>query len=236
MPLHRKRPEDRTASWTPKRSVRLYLDDVDAVLIAMSKLGPVMVETNDFRGQVASAVELREIEGKTLGSLRLAVKDDQGDREMEATLAPIESSGTSDTRYVGTAITPREDFELAGAAQTVQQIVASRQRRLGGLYPSTESFFQSVAFVIAAIGTIVGVAGNGTTTRIVGACFGVAALAALLGAAIWGRNPRPSGLVVLAFRSDAPTFWERNRTAILIGLATNALVGAGFFLLGRWAS
>jgi hypothetical protein len=47
------------------------------------------------------------------------------------------------------------------------------------------------------------------------------------------KNPRPKGTVVLAYRIEAPTWWDRNRTALGISLATNVAVAILFFLIGR---
>jgi hypothetical protein len=49
-------------------------------------------------------------------------------------------------------------------------------------------------------------------------------------AAITGEE---SSVIVPRYRSEAPTFWERHNAAIVISLATNIVVAAIFFLLGR---
>ena len=52
--------------------------------------------------------------------------------------------------------------------------------------------------------------------------------------ALFGTNRTPSGVTVLAYRSDAPTWWEQNRSAVILSLVTNAVVGVIFFALGIW--
>lgn len=56
----------------------------------------------------------------------------------------------------------------------------------------------------------------------------------LIKRALIGPNPYPLATVVLAFRSEAPSWWEQNRTQVYLGLLTNAVVGVAFFILGLW--
>ncbi|HEY5266245.1 MAG TPA: hypothetical protein VIJ40_05465 [Acidimicrobiales bacterium] len=57
--------------------------------------------------------------------------------------------------------------------------------------------------------------------------------ALIIGIAYFGRNPSPRGTVVLAYRADAPTWWQRNRAAATISFASSLISGIAFFLLGR---
>lgn len=62
----------------------------------------------------------------------------------------------------------------------------------------------------------------------------LAAFVAVAGRMAAGPNRAPRATIVLAYRADAPTWWERNRTPVLIGLVTNVGTGLLSFLLGLW--
>jgi hypothetical protein len=47
-------------------------------------------------------------------------------------------------------------------------------------------------------------------------------------------NPSPEAVVMLAYRSEAPTWSQRNQTQVVLGVVTNVVVGAVFFVLGLW--
>ncbi|MCA1703834.1 MAG: hypothetical protein LC808_11450, partial [Actinobacteria bacterium] len=142
-------------------------------------------------------------------------------------------------------IVPRDALDLAGAAQKVKEILTQRQARMGGWGVSSvnpEGLYRVVAIVIAvaAITTAV-LQYSGISRGDLGAAITVIAalflgLVVVCWRALRGPNSSPRATIVLAFRTEAPTWWERNRTSVLVSLATNALVGTAFFLLGLWIS
>jgi hypothetical protein len=236
MPLTRKRPEDKSQRLQPRRSVRLYLDETDEVLGVMQKFGDVRADTNDFVGVVDQASDLKAAGTKVLRSLTLHVEGD-GTRSMTVELG----------QPVGVTITPSDDLELAGAAQAVRSTIAACQTKLGGISRNAddpERAQQRVA-LFAVPGVLAIVSGliltldpenraenGGLLWTMLGVSLGLLFIAILV--ALLGANPSPSGTVLLAYRSEAPTWWQRNGTAVVLGLITNGVVGAAFFILGLW--
>jgi hypothetical protein len=230
------------------------LDDIDDLLGTMQNVGDVTADTGDFSGVIELASDLSAVGVKTLKSLVLTV-DDADARSMEVALS----------QPVRLTITPGDDLELVGAAQTARATLAARQRRLGGVsLPSDDrqehgrssdgtvlraALIGATATIAAALiaGLVavqteaVSVVNASTDDRIApeaiaGIAVGFVATPLLvwLGAALFWRNPSPSSVVVLAYRSEAPTWWERHHTEVVLGVMTNAVVGAIFFLLGLW--
>ena len=73
MPLQRLRPEDKSEVWHPRKSVRLYLDDVDDILAVLKHTDPhVAATTADFAGGIDTAEELKVTGQRTLSDLLLA--------------------------------------------------------------------------------------------------------------------------------------------------------------------
>jgi hypothetical protein len=59
VPIVRKWPKDRSERWTATNGARLYLEDVDAILVVLNKLGDVQLDTPDVTGTLANADELK---------------------------------------------------------------------------------------------------------------------------------------------------------------------------------
>lgn len=242
MPLQRLRPEDKTEVWRPRKSVRLYLDDVDEILAVLKHTDhSVAAVTPDFAGGIETAEELKTTGQRTLTDLVLAAgsKDHNVSVELKTP--------------VTVRIVPKDALDLAGASQRVQDVLSSRQERLGGWHLGSDSeWFRIVASLMIAGFTLAGTAIATTTSTagdqpegdidwaISGWLLGAAGLVLLLllslviGRKATGPNRNPRATVVLAYRLDAPTWWERNRTTVLIGLVTNVGTGLLFFLLGLW--
>ena len=230
MPLVRRRPEDKTGRWQPKKSVRLYLDDVDEILAIMRQVSDeVHAGTDDFSGTIAQADELKATGQRTIDGLDLSSENPQ--RGMWVHLR----------RPAHVRIVPRDDLGLAGAAQKVQDVLGRNQERLGGWDLTRSEVATGVLIVVSPLwlGFFLGAVLAGSGLRPLLLALAAGALAVLVFTPLrklLGRNSEPQATVVLAYRAEAPTWWERNRTAVLVGLATNAAVGAVFFLLGLWVA
>jgi hypothetical protein len=246
VPLKRIKPEDKSAFWQPKKSVRLYFDDIEAISQIMNRTGGVVATTSDFTGTMTSPQDLKVDARNRLSDCQLKFSD--GEKIIEVHL------GTP----VGIKISPSDDNALAGASAQIQTILNQSQRPFTGIETHTEKYSPIVllgflAFVIGIVMVFVSYFGTtpakhhatGTNISITakplrnvslgyygeGAALIGAAL--ILGLAYCGRNPTPRGTVVLAYRVDAPTWWKRNRVAVTISFVSSLVSGVVFFLLGR---
>ncbi len=253
--LNRKRPEDKSDQWRPRRSIRCYLDDVDEILSTVKDIGEIEVDTGDFLGVISSADELRVVDTRTLDDLTISVTSVEA--RLEVNIAP----------QAKIVLAPRDNLLLQGAAQRVQSVLRARMLRFGALNGGTTSSAWAESPLFATIGglamaaTLLGFGltlgsmstensansaataeGAGASTALsaggwVAAFFAIAtvlALALALGA--WGRfgwTSDPRGTLVVAYHDEVPSFWRQNKTAIIIGLTTNVIVGFLFFFLGQ---
>lgn len=223
MGLVRLRPEDKTSIWRPRRSVKLYLDDVDELLAVGRPLGGLIATTSDFRsdGPLVTANDLRQISQSSIN--RLVLRTESGN--LSVSLA----------EPVAVAIESHEDLTLVGARQRIVEILNDRQTPLGGLQWEIWSvvlppFLFVVAFLSITLRSQLS-AGRSFIWFFGGAVIGL--LLIIWGLGRFGNSGHPTATVILATRAEAPTWWKRNRTAVLIGLATNGVVGLAFFLIGR---
>ena len=143
MPLTRRRPEDKSERWQPRKSVRLYLDDIDEMLAVIRQVTTdVHVETEEFAGTLLTGEELKVAGRRSVDGLTL-------------------STGTTERgivvnlhRPVSVRIAPRDELGLAGAMQKVQVVLTSREKRFGGWHFGSSQFelLQLVAVGAAATG------------------------------------------------------------------------------------
>ena len=218
----------------------MYLDEIDEILAVMRSIGPVEVETEDFTGEVESAADLKTAGKELLTELKLTVRDQidgkEDERQMTATAASHGGYLSYLRTELGTMITPGDDLPLVGAERQVQETMIRAQRRFGGLAGWFGIFASYVAGVYVALVVVdVTTKWSTATAVLVGLVMGIALVTSvtLLRATV-GTNKNPSGVVLLVYRSEAPTWWHQNKTGIFISIATNVLVGIGFFLLGFW--
>jgi len=220
MPLTRRRPEDKSEWWRPKKSVRVYLDDIDALLAILHQVsGEVTADTGDFSGTITSANELRVVGQTSIDKLEL--KAERDDVQFDVWLKDP----------VMVRISPKDDIRLTGALQAVQGVMEKAHMPLGGS-PLLASGVGGpllialwIGFLFAAYYIGIAYAGPIVLAILVASAFGTRLLA---------PNRQPGVIILLTYRSEAPTWWQRNRTAVLISLATNVLTGAAFFALGLW--
>jgi hypothetical protein len=228
--LERKRPEDKSELWRSPTGVRCYLDDIDDILTVLREIGEVRAETPDFHGTIVSAAELKAAGKQQLTELTLTSKAGHG----HVTVRIGEA--------VGVVLSPRDDLVLVGAADRIRRALQRRQSKWRTLRSTNISPWLAVlgAFVALLLTSLSASqiaqalpqdSSAGSTVAIIVLVLGVFVAVTLGRAAV---TYRASGVVVLAPRAEAPTWWERHRTEIAIGLATNAVVGVLFFVLGLW--
>lgn len=227
--LTRRRPEDKSEVWHPRKSVRLYLDDVDDVLAVLQQTDPkVGVLTPDFAGHMYRADELKVTGQRTLDDLVLTAGSQDHGISVEL------------KRPVSVRIEPSDALDLTGARQKIQEVLSRSQERFGGWDVNTASNEVVGAAIsgLVLLGLLVTSQGETRTSgwlwrEALVALIPLALAAVAFGRKLTGPNKRPRATVVLAYRAEAPTWWERHHTAVTISLVTNVLVAAVFFLLGR---
>lgn len=250
MPLERKSPEDRSARWRPRKSVRLYLDELDRIIKIMEVVGsPVLADVGDFAGPIVSGDDLRIGDLERLKTCSLTAGP--ADRSIKVTIGPMAE----------VEIAAEDDLGLTGASTRVQEVLNSCRRAAGGIGNRPDGSLSIPAVLALALfltGVIVGLAvltsgGSGTSGAAVASAGSTAhtsdvlvrvlALVAVVlgvglgaGAALVGPNAYPKGIVILAYRIEAPSWWTRNGTSVIIGLVTSTIVGVFFFWLGRITS
>lgn len=252
MPLERTKPEDKSSTWRPRKSILLYFDEIDEVLAVLKQTsGTVNVDTGVFRGDIASANDLRPVGTKRLSQCVLTAERD-------------DNRITVDLGEPAGVIISSDSLELSGASAGIQSVLKPRQRNLGGIDWSANPM--GLWTGVAVLGLIIGgilfgigftYSGPATTTTTAAVAvgtppktttgketsnkafrpYGIGMLAvaflALLGGAIFGRNPKARGTIILAYREEAPTWWKANHTAVTINLGTSVVVGVVFFFIGK---
>jgi hypothetical protein len=229
VPLERKRPEDKSRRWRPKKSVRLYLDEVDEILGVLRNVNDeVRVETAEYVGKIRATSELEAISGRTLSSIKLtSLRVDTPDHEISFETDPV----------VQIYLSPSDSLELSGASQRIQEIVNQCQTRFAGSnrghgrHVVSLVFGCSVGLMAATLGTEEAT-GYGVSLILpvaIGLC-----VAWTMDRSMLALSPGPQGTIVLAYRNEAPTWCKRNKTAVGVSLATNLISGVVFFLLGKW--
>jgi hypothetical protein len=232
--------------WYPRKSVLLYLDEIAKIVALIRQTGiEITADTADFSGSLATADDLTILPNKSLTDCTIT------GRLQERSIVVSLSHPTSVT------ISPSDDLALVGASNQVQEIIRKSARTFGGptyWNRNTTSPGLGIALLLLMAGFIlfaISFSTNVTThtsksgikthetsepnshLRPYAAIpIGVGILLSL-GEATLMKNPRPKGTVVLAYRIEAPTWWDRNRTALGISLATNVAVAILFFLIGR---
>jgi hypothetical protein len=230
VPLARIRPVDRRQEWQPRRSVRLFLDDIDEMVALLAQVGEVTALTSDFGGPLTNAKDLSVLGGKATRQI-VTISTGNADRSIKV--------GAAGFAYVEQ--TPRDDLELSGAVQRIREVFDRRQRRFGG-FGLEAADWAALSIAVAALPLVavgVGSALKATqasrlTSALVITGVSILLLAALVLATMFGSTKHPRATLVLAFEADAPGWWRANRKAVLLSLVTNAAVGAVFFVLGLW--
>jgi hypothetical protein len=128
VPIVRKRPKDRSERWTATNGARLYLEDVDAILAVLKKLGDVQLDTPDVTGTLANADEVKA-EYPNRRKLHSVTVDLNG-------LPSVTVSNV-------------ENLALTGAQERVKEIILSR-RKHGLLRLKAIGIWVMTGFLIAS--------------------------------------------------------------------------------------
>jgi hypothetical protein len=204
--------------WTSRRSSRIYLDEIDQIIGVMSQIGgKVEVDHPEFAGSIASGEDLKVIGGKRATNLTLK-SFAPGDRSITFI------SGWSTTVRISRA----DDQQLYGAFVQLKEIV-----RQG------TNFFNWIAIsLVPVVGGLVNVLllGQRPFVTVAVAMSSIAVLTLVVRERLLFTSRGRAAIdhhIVLDYRADAPTWWQRNRSAVLIGLALNVVTSAAFFALGQ---
>jgi hypothetical protein len=256
--LTRKRPEDRSSTWRPRRSIRVYFDEVDEILGVLTQTGTVTADTGDFKGPVSDASDLGVAGNRELHQCSLKSETDQG------------GSITVDLGQRAEVTISSDDLTLSGASGQLQGILKPCLRKLlrpgevvaDGKFVGISGLLIFVALLCLIFGPILfgtsfssgsstptaGVSSttttlvvshnhaNGSTNhdtqRFVGIGLIFLGLLLVVGTETLGKSLEPTGVVVLAYRKDAPSWWERNKTAVFINVVTSLIVGVVLLFIG----
>jgi hypothetical protein len=128
-------------------------------------------------------------------------------------------------------VSNHQDLPCRGAAERALEVLRTARKRpfqlflLSGL-PLTLAAAACAAMLLGLFGALLGADSDS-----VGYAAGLGLLATMFAGVIHNVvRSRPA--LVQAYRSDAPTLWERQREAILIGVAINLATSVLFFVLG----
>jgi hypothetical protein len=232
MPLQRTRPEDRSLTWSAPMHVRLYLDQVDQILAAMKQLGPVRAVLPDFEGVIESGEELKTTGLERIRYLTLESGEVTGhligpDKVVDNAVRVRIEPGKRPSLVVGRS----DDPLLVGVMEQMKSAVA-RGRTL--LPWTTVGIFALLTLVVIGVGFLLitagGIEARSAESRILSSVGGVMTALVMMASL---RVTLPQSYVLVSYRADAPTWWERNSTAVIVNLVTNAIVGLLFFWLGQ---
>jgi hypothetical protein len=229
MALTRKRPEDKTERWQPRRSVRVYFDDLDAILATIRKAmddDKVLVDTGEFSGLIDGVSDLKETtSAPRIDQCNLISRHagDDGEKMISVSLGPS----------TVVSVSPFDDFRLSGAKKQLEDILNKSQRRFGG-YDFGPGWIAWVVVALVVFPVLSGLVQHSASKGLAcfaGACLGALALVIMF--CVLMKNDRPKATIILSYRQDAPTWWQQNHTAVLISLATNLVVGVTLFFIGK---
>ena len=123
---------------------------------------------------------------------------------------------------------------LGARVRLVELLNSARMRPMQLLFCREESSLPLIVFVGLAILVASGV------SRLVhhwlpwASPFAALLTLGMLAAAIWiGLTRTRKNVLVMSYRSGAPTWWEQHRWNLILGLLSNVLVAAVFLFIGR---
>jgi len=199
--------------------------DLRAIETEISAIGPVQVSSDDFEGTVASIEEFTHTGAKTLKTVKFRAENYSPGRYVDLTvLVDTESAFLSGSD---------DDHQVAGVQIKIEQILKSRQRRfivacsrtIAPLIFVGASFFFGASIVAAVL-----VKSSRASTIL---ALVVCAVLVALGLVFWAVGRFMRGEIMLELREARPTWFARNRDALVVQTIVGVvLLGVGY-LLGR---
>ena len=113
--MRRRQPKDLSDSWKPRRSLRVYLDDIEELFELLGAVGNVAAETKDFV-DIANADDLHTLdEDEDVNELLLKVSDDE------------RSASVRLGRPTEIWISARNDYEMRGVFDAMRELLTKRE-------------------------------------------------------------------------------------------------------------
>ncbi len=223
MKLQRLSREDNSRMFKIRHARIVYLETVDAILAITYRINPakaVQAKMDDFGGDILSGQSLVGLIKTEPTKLEIYTESPSG-AKFSVVL------GRTQLVRIGNAT----DLTLRGAAEDVQDLLRTASiRPLEQLPFHTLLLFGFLALLLT-FQRIIDQANSGLDGgELLWITAAYAGAMSVVAREYW-RRARTK--IILAYRSDSPTFWERHGTSVLIGLVTNVLVSAIFFLIGR---
>ena len=200
--------------------------DLRAIETEISAIGPVQVSSDEFEGTAAGIEEFTHTGAKTLKTVKFRAENYSPGRYVDLTvLVDTESAFLSGSD---------DDHQVAGVQIKIEQILKSRQRRfilacsrtIAPLIFVGASFFFGASMVAAVL---VKSSRASTTLALVVVC----AVLVALGLVFWAVGRFVRGEIMLELREARPTWFARNRDALVVQTIVGVvLLGVGY-VLGR---
>ncbi len=217
--------EDKSRKWTAGRSVRVYLDDIEELLRIGADVGGFVAESREFASSapLESAGELRVGYQRSISGLHLRSSDS--------------SVSVSIGWKSGVSVRPADDPRALGVFYEIQRILERCQvglphrvllwmnyallptPLLTGLFALSYIRFSSHLFSVSGVASALVI-------------LSVAVALSMAAFKLIAAGFRVNDSIILTSRAESPTFLERHRAEMVIGLVTNLLVGFIFFVLG----
>ena len=199
--------------------------DLRAIQTEVSAVGPVEVTSDQFSG-TAETIEdfVAESARTSLDTLKF-----RANREWKSGGEYVWASVsiTRDEAFLGGAT---DDHQVAGVLSKVEQIMRVRQRRLAARCADTAPLMMALSSPVALSAALLRSDGPG---YVVTALWSIAAtmIAGAIVTGLIGKFAR--GGISLESRDAAPTWFQKNRDAILVQLAVGLVLLVVGFALGR---
>lgn len=207
------------------RRTRLDIMDLRAIETEISAIGPVQVSSDEFEGTAASIEEFTDTGAKTLKTVQFSAENYSPDRGVRLVVVV----DTDSAFLTGSD----DDHQVAGVQIKIEQILKSRQRRFIVACSRTIApliFFG--AFICLTVAAVLPKSSRASTILALVVCAVLAALGLVFLAV--GRFVR--GEIMLELREARPTWFARNRDALVVQTIVGVvLLGVGY-LLGRVTS
>ena len=196
--------------------------DLRAIETEISAIGPVQVSSEDFEGTVASIEEFTHTGAKTLKTVKFRAEDFSPGRYVDLTvLIDTESAFLSGSD---------DDHQVAGVQIKIEQILKSRQRRF--IVACSRTIAPLIflgAFICLMVASVLAKSSRASTILALVVC----AVLAALGLVSWAVGRFVRGEIMLELREARPTWFARNRDALVVQTIVGVvLLGVGY-LLGR---
>lgn len=199
--------------------------DLRAIETEISAIGPVQVSSDEFEGTAAGIEEFTHTGAKTLKTVKFSAENNSPGRYIH--LAVLVD--TDHAFLTGSD----DDHQVAGVQIKIEQILKSRQRRF--IVACSRTIAPLIflgAFICLMVASVLAKSSRASTILALLVC----AVLAALGLVFWAVGRFVRGEIMLELREARPTWFARNRDALVVQTIVGVvLLGVGY-LLGRVTS